>query len=315
MTALALRKDEGIGLAVAAALHVALVAVLVLRPASAPVVLPPERIEVSIAEETGLTSASPNPFEQAAPDVAPELGEAQPEPAPAAPQPVVPEPPAPFTPPPPKPEPVPQPKPKPVAKVAAKPAPKPAPKAPVKPQPKTAAKPDTRKSPIDAIVKKPSASTAKGTAKSASTATKPSAKPATSKAGGSKVGDDFLDGVKGAQSTTGKGAPAAITGAVRSSLGSEIKRQIKPHWSTPQGADAELLVTKVRFRLNPDGSLAGEPQVVGTTGQTPSNQSQVARHQEQAVRAVKLAAPFNLPEKFYDGWKVITTNFDRNLSQ
>lgn len=74
-------------------------------------------------------------------------------------------------------------------------------------------------------------------------------------------------------------------------------------------------MTRVRFRLNRDGSLAGEPQVLATTGQTEANQPQVSRHQEQAVRAVKLAAPFDLPEPLYDGWKVVTTNFDRKLSQ
>ena len=31
--------------------------------------------------------------------------------------------------------------------------------------------------------------------------------------------------------------------------------------------------------------------------------------------AVKLAAPFSLPEDLYAGWKVVTTNFDRRLSQ
>ncbi|AXB77547.1 hypothetical protein TQ38_014395 [Novosphingobium sp. P6W] len=71
----------------------------------------------------------------------------------------------------------------------------------------------------------------------------------------------------------------------------------------------------MRFRLARDGSLSGEPEVVSTTGQNAANQAQVTRHQEQAIRAVKLAAPFNLPDDLYEGWKVVTTNFDRRLSQ
>jgi hypothetical protein len=50
-----------------------------------------------------------------------------------------------------------------------------------------------------------------------------------------------------------------------------------------------------------------------TTGETPSNRRQVKLHQEQAVRAVRLAAPFNLPADFYDAWKVIRPTFDRRL--
>jgi outer membrane biosynthesis protein TonB len=179
-----------------------------------------------------------------------------------------------------------------------------------KPVAKPAAKPATRtpphKSPIDQILS--------GTERSANVAAKPSTTP--KKAGGSRVGSDFLSGVSGATSTQGKGAPAAALGpAAVSALNGAISRQLKPHWSSPQGVDVEQLVTTVRFRLNPDGSLAGEPQVLRTTGQTAANAAQVKRHQEQAVRAVKLAAPFNLPEDLYNGWKVVTTNFDRRLSQ
>lgn len=130
------------------------------------------------------------------------------------------------------------------------------------------------------------------------------------------VGADFLKGIEGAKDTQGKGAPAATMSAqVRSSLAASIRRQLKPHWQAPQGADADLLVTRVRFRLNPDGSLDGAPEVVSTTGRNASNAAQVQRHQEMAVRAVRLSAPFNLPAEYYSGWKVITTDFDRKLSQ
>ena len=50
--ALGLRKEEGLGLGIAIAAHAALVAVLLLRPHSAPVVQPPERIEVTITVQT-----------------------------------------------------------------------------------------------------------------------------------------------------------------------------------------------------------------------------------------------------------------------
>ena len=110
--------------------------------------------------------------------------------------------------------------------------------------------------------------------------------------------------------------PVATVGpAVRSAIGQAIGRQLKPHWVVPQGAETELLVTRVRFRLARDGSLVGEPEVLDTTGVTDANRNQVQRHREQALRAIRLAAPFDLPEEFYSAWQVVTSNFDRRLAQ
>lgn len=329
-----LRKDEGVGLVVAIALHAAVLwAILYLKAGDHDVVKPPQRIEVTISEEVGMTSTSPNPNAAAAPDKSPEIGDPAPEAAPVAPvepapapQPAprpAPEPPAPRAaerpqpkPQPPKPAPKPAPKapPKPVQKAAPKPAPKPAPKQAAKAPPKKAPTSTTRKSSaIDDIVKsKPKTAPPGKTAGTSKSTTPPK------KSGSSAFDDAFKSGTPGAKSQTGSGAPAAKVGPAQvSALNAAIGRQLKPHWrgKAPEGADAELLVTRVRFRLNRDGSLAGEPQVVSTTGQTAANQAQVSRHQEQAIRAVKLAAPFNLPDDLYEGWKVITTNFDRRLSQ
>jgi outer membrane biosynthesis protein TonB len=317
MAGSALTREEGLGLAISIAGHAALLAVLLLRPAADNVVIPPERVEVTISQEVGLTSTSPQPKAQAAPDEAPDLGEAapapEPEPAPLPPPPAprVIEPPKPPTP---RPVVKPQPKkpeprriearkpdpakpPKPVVREAAKPKPSPAKPSPPKPSAiDRLAKPSTRQAP----------------AAPTKAATPPK------QAGGTRFAEAFKSGTPGATSPAGTGAPAAAIGPQQiSALNAAIGRQLKPHWrgKAPEGAEAELLVTKVRFRLNRDGSLAGEPQVVATSGQTEANQPQVARHQEQAVRAVKLAAPFDLPEALYDGWKTVTTNFDRRLSQ
>lgn len=108
----------------------------------------------------------------------------------------------------------------------------------------------------------------------------------------------------------------AIGPAVRSSLAGAISRQLKPKWAAPQGADAELLVTILSWNLNRDGTLAGRPTVVRQEGITDANRPQANRHAEQAIRAVQLAAPFDLPEEYYDAWKrVASFRFDRKLSQ
>ena len=137
----------------------------------------------------------------------------------------------------------------------------------------------------------------------------------TRQAGGTRLGDDFLAGVGGSERNDSRGTPAATFGqAEQASLQQAINRQLKPHWSAPAGVDAEKLVTVLSWELNSDGSLSGRPRVVSQTGITDSNRPQAALHAERAIRAVQLAAPFNLPEEFYDKWKRIREwRFDRRL--
>jgi outer membrane biosynthesis protein TonB len=341
----ALRKEEGLGLGIAIAAHAALVAVLLLRPQAAPVVQPPERIEVTISDEVGLTSTSPEPNSQAAPPVAPTLGEPKPaEPAEAEPEPASPEPAPPPPPTPPKPQPRPEPKPEP--KPEPRPAPKPQPRPVPKPKPKPAPRQTARPTPPKPVTKTPPKKTApappqkapprktpakpsspartpsKAPAKQAETRSPPAKAPARPSApsGGSQIGSDFLSGVTGAKSTVRTPAaspPAAAAGpAVKSALASAISRQLKPRWQAPQGPQAEELVTILSFNLNRDGTLAGSPTVVRQLGINDTNRNQAARHAEQAIRAVRLAAPFDLPDQYYDAWKRVSSfRFDKRLSQ
>jgi outer membrane biosynthesis protein TonB len=109
--------------------------------------------------------------------------------------------------------------------------------------------------------------------------------------------------------------PAAVAGAAdKASIFGAIRRQVKPHWRSPTGADVDKLVTKVEVRLNRDGSLAAAPRFVDQDGQTASNAPQQQLHRERAINAIKLAAPFRgLPEEYYDAWKGFVLSFDRRL--
>jgi len=131
----------------------------------------------------------------------------------------------------------------------------------------------------------------------------------------SQISDNFLSGTGSSRDTNETGAPAATFGpAEQAALRSAINRQLRPHWRAPQGVDTDRLVTILRFRLREDGSLAGRPTIVRQSGINDANRAQAGVHAERAIRAVQLAAPFRLPEEFYDKWKYISEwRFDRRL--
>ena len=271
MSSSALRSEERIGLIVALAAHAALVLLLVVRPPGQSIIPAPERMTVTLSDDVGLTSTSPQPAADAAPDVAPEIGEALP------------------------PEPV----------VKAEPAKKFEPVAPPKPALRS--------------VTKPTPPAAPKTVQKAATQPLPRASSApTQRPGGNRIGSDFLKGIPSAQ-TNGKAQtpPAAAIGpAVRSALSGAISRQLKPRWAAPQGADADRLITYLTWSLHPDGSLARAPRLVRQKGINDANRPQAQRHVEQAIRAVQLAAPFQLPAEYYNAWKRIAEfRFDKRLSQ
>lgn len=217
------------------------------------------------------------------------LTSTSPTPAAEAPAPKLAEVEAPVEPEPLPPPPVPEPLPAPVLIPKAAPAPaKPAPRpAPVKPSP---------------------------AAPKAAAPAEPAAKPATRPTGRLK---GILSGISDSDSSSNSITPpaAAIGPAVKSSLAAEVRRQLKPHWKAPTGADVEQLRTELSIRLARDGRVT-DIDVLRTTGQNESNRPQVKLHQEQAVRAVRLASPFRLPAQYYDAWKLLSPiGFDKRLAQ
>ncbi len=253
-----LSREERIGLGIAAAAHVALVAALVWQVRDEPTTLPiPERMDVSLADEVSLQSTAPDPSAEPQASIAPVLS--------------------------PEPEPVVEPEP---IREVVREQPRPTPRQTVSPRPTPRATEQPRPRPSP-----------------------------TRQAGGTRLGDDFLEGAGGSQRNDSRGTPAATFGpAEQASLQQAINRQLKPHWSAPSGVDAEKLITVLAWELNSDGSLAGRPRLVSQTGITDSNRPQAALHAERAIRAVQLAAPFDLPDEFYDKWRRIREGrFDRRL--
>lgn len=147
--------------------------------------------------------------------------------------------------------------------------------------------------------------------------TRPATQPAKAaeKGGGSRIGDDFLEGKGSSTDTAETRAPAEKFGAKEAAdLRSAISRQIKKNWSAPNGVEAELLVSVVSWKLNPDGTIKGRPTCrTKPDSITDSNRQQAALHCERAIRAVQLADFSILPDQYYSRWDDLEWQFDRRL--
>lgn len=282
-----IRSEERTGLIIALGLHLAVIAALAIQALMpAPEIPVTERMTVNLAEDVGLEATAPDPVPESRAAEAPQLTDT---PAPVAP---------------PVPDVVEPARPVEVDRPVTRPSPAPTRAA--------ATRRETARQPA-----RVTRNTPRETPREARREAAPPKK--TERSGGSRIGDNFLAGSGSSTTTSETRTPASQIGAsAKASIVSAIARQVRPHWQgkAPSGADAELLVTVLAFDLNPDGSLKGRPRVVSQSGVNAANEAQKDRHAEVAVRAVQLAAPFDLPDEYYEAWKSVRgARFDRNLSR
>ncbi len=85
-----------------------------------------------------------------------------------------------------------------------------------------------------------------------------------------------------------------------------ISSQLRGCWKLPGGGGGiETTVVTLRWQLNVDGSLDGEPSV-----EDPQSGPVYQIAAEAAIRAVKGCSPFTLPPDKYAAWKTIIWDFD-----
>jgi hypothetical protein len=270
-----MERADRAGLSVAVAGHVLLFAALSLSIAKRqpPVTPPAEVMDVQLTDEVGLRSAAPQPATEPPQEMkAPERG--APQEAPPPPPEAAPTPPTPAPP-------------KPVTQTAPTPA-------PAKPQP----------SRLNDILKD-----VRSTARSERAGSDEKAKA--DRAAAARVGS-LLKGVIGASAGRGETARASISGAAMNGLAAAIKRQVQPCYELGGlgGTPAMQIVTVLRLRYNPDGTVAGTPQIVEQTGTGPGNQAYARQIAEVARRAVLRCSPVRLPAELYEGgWDDLNFRF------
>ena len=87
--------------------------------------------------------------------------------------------------------------------------------------------------------------------------------------------------------------------------------QIEKCWNPPVGApNPEQLVVRIRVSYNPDGTLAGQPQLPDRDGIMRSGNVFLQRAAESVVRAVLRCQPLKLPQDKYNSWRDIEMTFN-----
>lgn len=271
MTAPALTREEGLGLALAALGHVALVWVLV--TAKPPEPLPPvERVSVTLSEEIGAVSTAPDPSANPAPDTGPELGE----PAPAAE---------------PDPAPVPQPK------ASAVPPPRSAPAAKTPPKPPQQAQKTPTKWPFA-----PPQQATKTPAKT------PPAKGGASVLD-PNFGKGITGGTGKDKTPPAAVASPQQVASWTSLIGSKVRSPWNS--CPVNGLDVSKLKAVVRFTLDKSGRILSieEPVITGVTDSNRTQVRPFRDCAVRAIKLA--APFSGLPPEFYDSWKQRKLNFTK----
>jgi periplasmic protein TonB len=77
----------------------------------------------------------------------------------------------------------------------------------------------------------------------------------------------------------------------------------------PSGVDIDQLRVVLRIQLSRDGRVTSVSQVGELSGKTDSNAPQQKLFIERAERSIRQASPFDLPDEYYDQWKVWDVTF------
>ena len=113
--------------------------------------------------------------------------------------------------------------------------------------------------------------------------------------------------------TASLGAPNAtgpkLNPSQKGQFGDAIKDQLSQCWNPPAGVmDGHTLKPVIKFNLQPDGSVIGQPVVMNDQS-SPAFRAMA----ESAMRAIRICSPFKIPAQFapfHNDWKDTTVIFD-----
>ncbi|HET7708986.1 MAG TPA: hypothetical protein VFK50_05555 [Sphingomicrobium sp.] len=132
----------------------------------------------------------------------------------------------------------------------------------------------------------------------------------------SRLGDDFLKGIKDSASASPKAAAPAFSASAMASIQQAIRRQIQPcaDRQVNPGPGANRIRVTLNLRLSRGGRLVRPPEVVRTSGVDDENARYEDRVKDLAVAAYVGCAPLSgLPAELYQtaqgGWSNINMTY------
>ena len=125
---------------------------------------------------------------------------------------------------------------------------------------------------------------------------------------GRRPNDTFLG-----PATPNRAAQAPTPADAQRILAARITRHLAKHWREKPSAQDSSTASLVRFRLNLDGTLAAEPEVIRQDGAPDGDAAR--RHAADALATIRDAAPFDLPPAYHAVWRTLTFRFDARLAR
>lgn len=118
---------------------------------------------------------------------------------------------------------------------------------------------------------------------------------------------ETLTDYKGPAAGTRDGKDTELSAREEDLLKSRLSAQLRNCWKLPGGGGggSEVPAVTIKWRLRPDGSLDGDPQVVEA-----GSGAFAGLAVEAALRAVRQCQPFTLPPESYGLWKEVNWVFD-----
>ncbi|MBL8906339.1 MAG: hypothetical protein JNM20_06660 [Rhizobiales bacterium] len=102
---------------------------------------------------------------------------------------------------------------------------------------------------------------------------------------------------------------SGVDAQLAATIADALRKRLSECWAAPAGAREAQIVVKVRFSLNPDGTVQGQPQVLNS-----SSDILFASTAQSAVSAVLACQAYDfLPPDKYEVWRDITINFNPNM--
>lgn len=113
-------------------------------------------------------------------------------------------------------------------------------------------------------------------------------------------------------SVVGRATPKGIAGLTvrqRADLALMVRSQVMPCWNPPSSEAPSGASATLRFRLDRDGSVVGQPVLAGSN-EGGASAAYVNLLANSGRRAVLLCSPLELPSELYDAWSEVEVEFD-----